>query len=113
MDEPRVKAAVWVSAQVRMCDINMMQAVIRRRGDPDAGSIIIRLDRLNGHSVVLSQARDAEGNRAWLMANDGTPLPDADVESYIERRVKGDPDIWVLEIEDRHATYQPDAPVIT
>lgn len=113
MDEPRVKASVWISAQVRMCDINMMQAVVRRRGDPDAGSIILRLDRLNGHSIVLSQARDAMGNRAWLVANNGEPLADAEAESYIERRVKGDPDVWILEIEDRHEKYQPDAPVIT
>ena len=104
---------MWISAQVRMCDINMMQAVIRRRGDPDAGSIIIRLDRLNGHSVVLSQARDAQGNRAWLVANGGDAMSDEDVEDYLTRRIKGDPDIWVLEIEDRHEKYQPDAPVIT
>lgn len=113
MPEPRIKAAIWVSAQVRMCDVNMMQAVVRRRGDPDAGSIILRLDRLNGHSIVLSQARDAAGNRAWLVANGGEPLSDADVESYIDRRIASDPDIWVLEIEDRHEKYELDAPVIT
>ncbi len=113
MSEPRIRAAIWISAQVRLCDVNMMQAVVRRRGDPDAGSIILRLDRLNGHSVVLSQARDAAGNRAWLIANGGEPLSDADVESYIDRRVASDPDIWVLEIEDRHEKYELDAPVIT
>jgi len=81
----------------------MMQAVVRRRGNPDAGSIILRLDKLNGYSKVLSQARDAAGNRAWLIANGGEPL----------RRVASDPDIWVLEIEDRHDKYELDAPVIT
>lgn len=113
MDEPRIKASIWIAAQVRMCDINAMQAIIRRRGDVDAGSILIRLDRLNGTSVLLSQSRDAKGQRAWLMAGGGEPLPDSEAEEYILRRIDRDPDIWVLEIEDRLGQYQPDAPVIT
>lgn len=113
MEEPRVKAALWVSAQVRMCGLLTLPAVVRRRGDPDAGSILIRLDRLDGYSVLLSQSRDAEGRQVWMMSNGAEPLPDADVEQYIERRIKSDPDIWVLEIEDRHGQYQPDAPVVT
>lgn len=113
MDEPRIKASIWISAQVRMCGLQALPAVVRRRGDPDAGSILIRLDRLNGYSVLLSQSRDAEGNRVWLMAGSSEPMPDADAENYIQRRIKTDPDIWVLEIEDRDNQYQPDAPIIT
>lgn len=90
-----------------------LPAVVRRRGDPDAGSILIRLDRLDGSSVLLSQSRDAEGRQVWMSRNGAEPIPDPDVEQYIERRVKNDPDIWVLEIEDRDGQYQPDAPVIT
>ena len=91
----------------------MMQAVVRRRGDPDAGSIILRLDKLNGYSKVLSQSRDAAGNRSWLIANGGEPLSDPEVEGYLDRRVASDPDIWILEIEDRYDKYELDAPVIT
>ena len=112
MHEAAVKAGLWVSAQVRMCDINAMPAVVSRRGDPDAGSILLRLDRLDGHSVVLSQARDADGRRCWLMATGSEPVPDMEASAYIERRVKSDPDLWVVEIEDRHARYEPDAPII-
>ncbi len=113
MEEPRVKASFWVSAQVRMCGLLALPAVVRRRGDPDAGSILMRLDRLDGHSVLLSQSRDAEGRQVWMGSNGAAPMPDADVEQYIERRVRSDPDIWVLEIEDRNGAYQPDAPVVT
>ncbi|MBO6519794.1 MAG: DUF1491 family protein [Rhodospirillales bacterium] len=112
MEEPRVKASVWISAQIRMCGLMTLPAVVRRRGDADAGSILIKLDRLDGHSVLLSQSRDAQGKPAWLQWSGEVPLPDADVESYIERRIRDDPDIWVLEIEDRNGEYEPDAPVI-
>lgn len=113
MEEPRVKASIWVSAQVRMCGLLALPVVVRRRGDPDAGSILIRLDRVDGYSVLLSQSRDAEGRQVWMMGNDAEPLADAEVEQYIERRIKNDPDIWVIEIEDRDGKYQPDAPVVT
>lgn len=113
LEEPRVKASIWVSAQIRMCGLLALPAVVRRRGDPDAGSILIRLDRLDGHSVLLSQSRDAEGRQVWMSRNGAAPMPDPDVEQYIERRIKSDPDIWILEIEDRNGQYQPDAPVIT
>jgi len=113
VEEPRVKASLWVSAQVRMCNLMALQAVVRRRGDADAGSILLRLDRLDGHSILLSQSRDAEGRRAWLMSNANGAVPDAEAEEYIQRRIKSDPDIWVLEIEDRQGLYQPDAPVIS
>jgi hypothetical protein len=113
VEEPRVKASLWVSAQIRTCGLQALPAVVRRRGDPDAGSILIRLDRLNGQSVVLSQSRDAQGRQVWMGSNDAEPMPDADVEKYFERRIKSDPDIWIIEIEDRDGRYQPDAPVIT
>ena len=80
MEEPRVKASLWVSAQIRTCGLQALPAVVRRRGDPDAGSILIRLDRLNGQSVVLSQSRDAQGRQVWMGSNDAEPMPDADVE---------------------------------
>jgi hypothetical protein len=29
------------------------------------------------------------------------PAPDADVEAYLGRELKFDPDIWIVEVEDR------------
>ena len=34
-------------------------------------------------------------------------LDDQEVEAYIQRRIKSDPDIWVVEIEDREQGYEP------
>lgn len=113
MSEPSLKAGFWVSAHIRTCDLQSLPAVVRRRGDPDAGSILLRIDRLDGRSTVLSQVRNAEGTRCWLSALGAEPAPDMDVEAYLERRLKTDPDIWIVEIEDRDGRYAPDAPVLT
>jgi hypothetical protein len=112
MREPALKASIWVKAQLRTCNINMVAAYISRKGDPDAGTILIRLDRLDGTSTVLSQVRTAEGTRAWIRSTGESPVPDAEAEVYIKRQASFDPDIWVLEIEDPNDTYQPDDDIV-
>ncbi|MGE0747049.1 MAG: DUF1491 family protein [Rhodospirillales bacterium] len=112
MSVPRVVTSLWVAAQVRLCDINLVPVAVRRRGDADAGSVILKLDRLDGTAVVLAQTRDGDGAPAWLRATGPAPVPDADAEAYIERAIRRDPDVWVVEIEDRGGRYVPDAKVL-
>jgi hypothetical protein len=112
MREPALKAGLWVKAQLRLCNVNMVAAYISRKGDPDAGAILIRLDRLDGTSTVLSQVRTAEGARAWMRGTGDAPVADAEADAYIKRQAKFDPDIWVLEIEDPNDAYEPDDDIV-
>ena len=41
-----------------------------------------------------------------------TPVSEAEADAYIERQVKYDPDVWVLEIEDRRGQYKLDGKVV-
>ena len=98
-----------------MCDIQHLPAVVVKRGDPDAGAVILRLNRLDGTSHVFAQARTAAGERAWTKASGADAegrLPDADADVYIERQRKFDPDLWVLEIEDPERRYSLDAEIV-
>jgi hypothetical protein len=54
----------------------------------------------------------AEGNRAWMRGTGAAPVADADAEAYIQRQRKRDPDLWVIEIEDRRGLFQPDEPIV-
>ncbi len=112
MREPALKAGIWVKAQLRLCNAKAVPAYIRRKGDPDAGAILIRLDRLDGTSTVLSQVRTADGARAWMRGTGDAPVADAEAEKYIERQASFDPDIWVLEIEDPNDSYRPDDDIV-
>jgi hypothetical protein len=96
--EPRVKAVIWVSMATRLSDIAGRPAAVLRKGDPDSGGIICVLRGRDG-LMVLSQVRDAEGRPAWLRATGEAPVDDAAVDAYVERQVKRDPDIWVVEFE--------------
>ncbi|CCQ73243.1 DUF1491 family protein [Magnetospira sp. QH-2] len=112
MSDPKLTAKLWVQACIRRCGVQAIPAMVVRSGDTDAGAILLRLNMLNGTSVVLSQTRTAEGQRAWMRGTGPDPVPDADADSYIERQLRYDPDIWVVEVEDRQGRHPFDDPVI-
>lgn len=52
--------------------------------------------------TVLAPTRDYERDRLWWRPATGdAPVPEADADAYLERERRIDPDLWVLEIEDR------------
>jgi hypothetical protein len=60
---------------------------------------------------VLSPSNGGDGTRIWLRATGAAPVAEADADGYIARQVKRDPDLWVIEIEDRHGRHCLDDPV--
>jgi len=95
---PRVKAGIWVSMALRMGNSSGRYGAVVRKGDPDAGGVLVVLR--HGQQVsVLSQVRSAEGELAWMRATGPAPVDDEAANSYIARQVKFDPDVWVLEFE--------------
>ena len=99
--EPRLKSGIWVAAYLRRCASANAFAVVARKGDETAGSVIVKVNLLDGRARVFSTAYNEKGERVWLMALKDDPASDADAESYIQRSVSRDPDIWVIEVEDR------------
>ena len=95
---PRVKAGLWVSMALRMGNADGRFGAVIRKGDPDAGGILVVLRGREGVSV-LSQLRSAEGELAWMRATGPAPVDDTTADAYIARQVKFDPDLWVIEFE--------------
>lgn len=111
MSEPSLKAGLWVKAQIRLCDIRAIPAMVARHGDDDAGVIYLKLMRRDGCEVLV-QARDNDGNRAWRRPLGEATVAESEADAYLTRQTDYDPDLWVLEIEDPHGGYEPDAPVL-
>ncbi len=99
--EPRLKTGLVVQAALRLATQQAIPMVVARRGDADAGAILIKLNRLEHGFVVLAQARSIEGELGWLRATGAEPVDEQAAEAYIARQVNRDPDLWVVEIEDR------------
>ncbi|MBF0375555.1 MAG: DUF1491 family protein, partial [Alphaproteobacteria bacterium] len=101
MSEPRLKTRLWVQANVRKCDVDGLCATVARRGDDDAGTVLLKINRLDGGFTVLAQARTVDGEPAWIRGTGPEPVDEAAADSYIARQVGRDGDLWVVEIEDR------------
>ncbi len=97
MTEARVKAGLWVSMALRLGDQAGRPGVIIRRGDPDAGGVLMVLRNRAG-VTVLSQMR-AGDEPAWLRATGAAPVTDSDADAYIARQLRFDPDLWVIEFD--------------
>lgn len=103
----RLKSGLWVAAYVRRCSVNGAPAVVRRRGAEEAGAVFIRIDRLDGTSDLFGPAPQSAfdaahpSDRAFSPCLTAQPAPDADVEAYLAREIKFDPDVWIVEVEDR------------
>jgi hypothetical protein len=103
----RLKSALWVSAFVRRCYVEGVFAAIRRRGAEEAGAIFIKVNRLDGTADVYGPApqsvfeEEHPVDRAFSPAMKTTRSPDAEAEAYLARQVRFDPDIWIIETEDR------------
>lgn len=101
--EARLKAQVVVQSAIRRASMRGIPATVARRGDPDAGAIYVKVNRGIGVGcTVFAPTRDYERELTWWRPATGdAPVPEADADALIERERRIDPDLWVLEIEDR------------
>ena len=112
MTEARLKAKLWIQAAVRTCTVQGLTATIARKGDEDAGAILIKQNLGGGAFRILSQIRTMDGSPAWLQATGADPVDEPKADAYIARQVERDWDLWVLEIEDRQGRLPGDAPIL-
>lgn len=98
VSEARIKARIWVQMALRMGDADGRPGAVLRRGDPDAGGVLLVLRGREG-LAVLSQVRAGEGDVAWIRGTGPAPVDQDAADSYVERQTKRDPDLWVLEFE--------------
>ena len=116
----RLKSAIWVAAYVRRCHVEGAFAAVRRRGAEEAGAVFIKLNRLDGSGTLYGPAPQSAFDEArpadrffTAILGAGTPVPDADIEARLMREIRFDPDVWIVEVEDRAGRNYLDAAVIS
>lgn len=90
---------LWVAAQLRRCSAEGRGAVVIRRGDPDAGAVLVKLRRGDGTARLLGRMTDLDGRIGWQPVTGEDPAEEASIDQAIERAGARDPDLWVLEAD--------------
>jgi hypothetical protein len=98
MREARTKAGIWVQAVLRLGQADGRYGVVVRKGDVDAGGVLVVL-RGSGGIMVLTQIRDGMGEAAWLRGTGAAPVEEAVADAYVAKQISYDADLWVIEFE--------------
>jgi hypothetical protein len=78
-------------------------AYVQKRGDKTAGAVIVKLATLDGKAAVFQRSLDiATGERRWMIVTEGE---EAACDASVKKQISFDPDVWVIEIEDRHGRH--------
>jgi hypothetical protein len=90
---------VWVGALIRRVELSGSFATIVRKGDARAGAVLVKtIDRRSNAARLYVEATRGEGDTVWM--SPASFASEAEVDAYIERAARIDPDIWAVEIED-------------
>ncbi|CAM5770053.1 hypothetical protein LMIY3S_03043 [Labrys miyagiensis] len=105
----RIKSSIFVAAYIRRAEIEGGFAVLRHRGAEEAGAIFVKVDKLDGTAALYGPAPQSlitedDGMRRFvrLTPEGATPL---DTENRLQREFRFDPDLWVIEAEDRQGRH--------
>ena len=112
MSEARLKSGFWVQALVLGAQRHDAYAVVARKGDADAGAILLKQSFLDGTCTVLSQLRAPDGRPAWRRATGPVPVPEAEADALIARHLARDGDLWVVDIESPRGWLPEDCLVL-
>jgi hypothetical protein len=99
----RVTSDLWVSALLRRVQSAGGFGAVLRRGAVEAGAIfIVSRSRLGGVTlyapapqIAYEEGRPEERRFSELLG----PTDDETVDARIDREVRFDPDLWVIEVE--------------
>jgi hypothetical protein len=105
MPEARLATEFRVKAAIRQGMLDGIDVTLVRRGEATAGALLVKLNRLNGACTVLSETRMPNGERVWLAGTGAAPVDEAAADAYVARQVGRDPDLWVVEVEDRQGRH--------
>jgi hypothetical protein len=98
----RLTSSVFVSALLRLAERDGGFGAVVAKGDADAGAILIVLAERGKRVRLLERLLRGDGLYAW-----DSPLAaghnEADIDKFLERRRRFDPDSWVIELDTASA----------
>jgi hypothetical protein len=104
----KLTSEFWVSAYLRRLQLYEIPAFVVAKGDATAGSVLIKLNTLDGQGQVFQRSFDLmSGERSWVVLAEGFEV---DVDASLSKQRGFDPDIWVIEVEDKQGRHLLDEP---
>ena len=95
----RLTSSFWVQAYMMRLQVLDIPAFLVTKGDATAGAVLVKCNTLDGRATAHQRSFDPmTGERQWMVLAEGD---ERDVDESIARQRGFDPDLWVIEVEDR------------
>jgi hypothetical protein len=99
----RLTARFWVDAYLARLAVFDIPAFVVAHGDDTGGAVLVKLATLDGQAAVFQRSFDLmTGDRRWVELVSGA---ERDVDEAVTRQRSFDPDLWVIEVEDRQGRH--------
>lgn len=99
----RLTAEIWVSAYLTRLRLVEIPAFVVKRGDNTAGAVLVKLNTLDGKACCFQRSFDLmTGDRKWVVLVEGD---EAIVDQSVTKQRGFDPDLWVIEVEDKQGRH--------
>ena len=99
----KLTSRFWVDAYLTRLRVFDIPAFVVAHGDDTGGAVLVKLSTLDGKAALFQRSFDLmTGERSWSELTSGSNL---DVDASIDRQKGFDPDVWVIEVEDRSGRH--------
>ena len=99
----RLTAEFWVRAYLARLRQAAIPAYIAARGDATAGAVVVKCATLDGQARAFQRSFDLmTGARRWVVLAEGA---ESEVDAVLSRQRARDPDLWIVELEDRRGRH--------
>jgi hypothetical protein len=99
----RLTARFWVDAYLARLRVYDIPAFVVAHGDDTGGAVLVKLATLDGNAQLFQKSFDLiSGERTWVEMTSGR---EPEVDASISRQRGFDPDLWVVEVEDRQGRH--------
>lgn len=97
---PRLVTRLVVQALMRRLAVADHPVAVLHRGDPDAGDLLVAINRFAAGTLLFGRGRDGAGNLVWQSEAGGALLDAPGLANHLARALKRDPDLWIVALED-------------
>ena len=99
-----IASDVWVGALIRRAELSGAFATLVRKGDARAGTVIVKAyDSSQRKARLYAEAFGTDGERLWIQPVSSDQ--ESELDAFIQKQVGYDPDLWVVEVEDRQGRH--------
>ena len=104
----RLTTEIWVAAYLTRLRLAAIPVYILKKGDHTAGAVLVKLNTIDGQARCFQRSFDlSTGERQWMVLTEG---PETEVDASIAKQKGFDPDLWVIEVEDKAGRHLLDEP---